>query len=178
MFCDQKDNNVLWSCTLLTMKALDREWKKLRRPGHGEKLVVYWLSATIQFLANLIEKAYDNQRNGLLTSITSIFFNTRKSITARESRDRGRERREGVFLVRKNSLRLWLQHLMIDTQIRGDSVTKRKKERSYATGIITEVIRLQQIGRSPMYELRYAKCEFRVEGMDGGNNVCSRQVQV
>ena len=36
-------------------------------------------------------------------------------------------------------------------------MTKERKERGYATGIITEVIRLQQIGRSPMYELRYAK---------------------
>ncbi len=36
-------------------------------------------------------------------------------------------------------------------------MTKERKERGYATGIITEVIRLQQIGRSPMYELRYVK---------------------
>ena len=43
---------------------------------------------------------------------------------------------------------------------------------------ITEVIRLQQNGRSPMYELRYAKCEFRIDEMDGGNRGSSRQVQV
>jgi hypothetical protein len=39
-------------------------------------------------------------------------------------------------------------------------VTKERKERGYATGIITEVIRLQQIGQSPMYELRYAKASL------------------
>ena len=67
---------------------------------------------------------------------------------------------------------------MKDTQMgRHSDKGKRRKEEAKTTGI-TEVIRLQQNGQSPMYELLYAKCEFRVYEMDGGNNVCSRQVQV
>ncbi len=46
---------------------------------------------------------------------------------------------------------------MIDMQLRGDTVTQRKTGKKLATGV-TEVIRLQQNGRSPMYhELHYAK---------------------
>ncbi len=46
---------------------------------------------------------------------------------------------------------------MIYMQLERQCDKMREKETSKATGIITEVIRLQQIGRSPMYELRYAK---------------------
>ena len=67
---------------------------------------------------------------------------------------------------------------MIDMQMgRHSDKRKRRKRRGKTTGI-TEVIRLQQNGRSPMYELRYAKCEFRIDEMDGGNRGSSRQVQV
>ena len=43
-----------------------------------------------------------------------------------------------------------------------DKVTKKKKGKNQATGIITEFICLQQIGRSPMYKLPYAKVSLGI----------------
>ena len=56
----------------------------------------------------------------------------------------------------KNLLRLWKWQ-------------KERKEKNQTAGIITEVIRLQQIGQSPKYELLNAKVEFGNNEMDGRN---------
>ena len=41
-------------------------------------------------------------------------------------------------------------------------MTKSKKGKNHATGIITEVIHLQQIGQNPMYKLGYAKVSLGI----------------
>ena len=64
-----------------------------------------------------------------------------------------------IFLVRKNSLIATPNDRYTKQK---DKVTKRAKGKNQATGIITEVICLQQIGRSPMYKLLNAKLSLGI----------------